>query len=64
MEKGQRSVATHSKVVEDPNSNNIARTLQGRKNHIGTWSIHRRKNLTTMKSINFRVSHQVEEPTC
>ena len=44
-----------------PSSNNIARTWRGRKNYIGTKSSHRNKNLTAMKSINFRVSYQVEE---
>jgi len=64
MEEGWRSVATHSKVVEDPRLNNIARTWWRRKNHIGTWSSHRNKNPTTTKSIIFKVSHQVEELTC
>ena len=63
MKEGWRSVATHSKVAEDPNSNNIAGTWRGRKNHIGTWSSHRNKNPTATKLINFRVSHQVEELT-
>ena len=44
-------------------SNNIARNWWGRKNHIGTWSSHGNKNLMAMKSINSRVSHQVEELT-
>ena len=64
MEILWRSVSTHSKVSEDPSSSNITRTWRGRKNHIGTWSNHRNKKLTTMKLINFRVSHKVEELTC
>jgi len=34
------------------------------KNHIGTKSNQRNKTLTATKSINFIVSHQVEELTC
>ena len=63
MEEGRRSMVIHSKDAEYSNSNNIARPWRGRKNHIGTWSIHWNKNSTATKSINFRVSYQVEELT-
>jgi len=63
MEEWWFSLATHPKVVEDPSSNNIARTLQRRKNHIGTWSSYRNKKSIATKSIDFRISHQVKELT-
>ena len=44
-------------------SNNIARIWWGRKNHIGTWSHHGNKNSIATKSINFRLSHQMEDIT-
>ena len=56
-------ILKESYMWQAPSSSNIAITWRGRKNHIGTWSSHRNKNSTAMKSINFRVSHQVEEIT-
>jgi len=51
------------KDEEDASSNNISRTWRRRKNHIGTWSSHKNKNLRATKLINFRVSHEAEELT-